>query len=384
MATSSVKSLPEAISRLAHLPPSPHPVVSLFVNTGPDGRGRPNFMSFVKKAFAERIGSFPERSEARPLLERDRDRVVEFLTEELGTPDQAVAIYASSGDELWETMTFRTELDENRLVVGPVPHLYPLVRLADRSPLYAVCVADVNHARIVVCGLGEVLTERDFEGPEPIDRTRVAGWAEIRYQSRIDHHIQKNAREMAERLARIVEGESEVAYVILAGDEPFLSELESHLTPAVREKMVDVERIPVEAASHEILRRTIDVIRDAEARDSRRLADTVIDRFRAGGLAVAGMEPTIEALNREQVDQLLLAESFDGESGWQCVECRVLGRGEPPAECPFCETPAPERIDLREAMVRRAERTGRSVQIVEGDHELERLDGVGATLRYRV
>ena len=43
-----------------------------------------------------------------------------------------------------------------------MPHLYPLVKLADQSPLYAVCVADSKHARLVVCGLGEVLTEEDF------------------------------------------------------------------------------------------------------------------------------------------------------------------------------------------------------------------------------
>jgi peptide subunit release factor 1 (eRF1) len=111
----------------------------------------------------------------------------------------------------------------------------------------------------------------------------------------------------------------------------------------------------------------------------------VIDRFRAGGLAVAGLEPTIEALNLEQVDQLLLAESFNGaHAGWQCAECRVLGPAPAPEACPFCDAPVPEQVDLREAMVRRAERTGRKIEIVERHPELEALDGVGATLRYRV
>jgi peptide subunit release factor 1 (eRF1) len=39
---------------------------------------------------------------------------------------------------------------------------------------------------------------------------------------------------------------------------------------------------------------------------------------------------------------------------------------------------------LREAMVRRAERTGRRVEIVEEHEILQALDGVGATLRYRL
>lgn len=377
-------TIEQALTRLSHLPPSPNPVISCFVNTGPDGRGRSTFMTFLKKAFAERIRSFPERSEAVRHIEADRDRIVAFLSDELDPAVKGASIHASAADGLWETHTFRAEFDEERLVVGPVPHLYPLVKLADQSPLYAVCVADSQQARLVVCGLGEVLTEEDFAGPEPIDRTRVAGWAEVRYQSRIEDHIQKNAREIVERLAKIVE-KGEVDYVILGGDDMILGELRKHLTPAIQEKLIDEERIPIDAASHEILARTLQIVRDTEARDSRRLADLVIDRFRAGGLAVAGLEPTIEALNLEQVDQLLLAESFNGShAGWQCAECRVLGPAPSPEACPFCGAPVPEQVDLREAMVRRAERTGRKIEIVESHPELEALDGVGATLRYRV
>ena len=378
-----MESLSETISRLAHLPPSPNPVISLFLNTGPDGRGRPNFQTFLKKAFSERLRSFHDRAEARERIEEDRDRIVEHLTGNLDTDVQAVAIYASSGDDLWEIHTFRTEFDENRLVIGPVPHLYPLVKLADQKPRYAVCVANVDYARVVVCGLGEVLEEKDFEGPEPIDRTRVASWAEVRYQARIEDHIQKNAREIVERLSRMVE-DREIDYVILAGDEKTLGELRRHLPPSVEEKLIDEEAIPIEAASHEILKQTVAVVSDVEAKNSRRLADTMIDRFRSGGLAVAGLEPTIEALNREQVDQLLLAESFNGETGWQCHECRVLGRAPKPDACPFCDAPVPDDIDLREAMVRRAGRTGRRVEIVEQHEELQALDGVGALLRYKV
>jgi hypothetical protein len=375
-------ALSETISRLAHMPPSPHPVISCFVNTGPDGRGRPNFPIFLKKAFADRLRSFPERSSARNRLERDRQRVLQFLSEELDPEVHAVAVYASEGDDLWETHTFRTPFDENRLVVGPVPHLYPLVKLADQSPLYAVCVADVHEARIVVCGLGEVLTEEDFEAPEPIDRTRVASWAEVRYQARIEDHIQKHAREIVDRLARIVESR-EVDYVILGGDDLILGELRRYLTPPIRDKLIDEEHIAIHTARHEILRRTIDVVRDIEVRDGRRLADTALDRYRAGGLATIGLDPTIEALNREQVDRLLMTEALNGEVGWQCPDCRVLGRRPNPELCPFCGSPMPEEIDLREAMVRRAERTGRRVEIVEGHTELEALEGVGALLRYR-
>ena len=375
-------TLNETISRLAHLPPSSHPVVSCFLNTVPEGNGRPSHPVYLKKAFAERLRSFPERSPAQERLAADRDRIFQYLAG-LDPATRSVAVYASFGDDLWEALEFRTTFDDHRLVVGPVPHLYPLVKLADQEPRYAVCVADVHQARIVVVGLGGVLDERDFDAPQPIDRTRVAGWAEVRYQARIEDHIQKHAREIVERLETIVR-KGEVDYIILGGDDLILGELRRHLTSAVREKVIDEEPIAIDESAHRILERTLDVVRRTEADDSRKLADAAIDRFRAGGLAAAGLYATIEALNLEQVDRLLLAEGFDGRPGWQCVQCRVLGIPPAPPECPFCGTPLPEDIDLREAMVRRAERTGRRVEIVEGHAGLEALDGVAALLRYRV
>lgn len=375
-------TLNETISRLAHRPPSSNPVVSCFVNTAPEGNGRPTHPVYLKKAFADRIRSFPDRSAAQEQLAADRDRILTFL-DGIDPATRSVAVYASGEDGLWEALEFQTTFDDHRLVVGPVPHLYPLVKLADQAPRYAVCVADVHQARIVVAGLGGVLEERDFDAPHPIDRTRVAGWAEVRYQARIEDHIQKHAREIVERLEAIVR-KGEVDYIILGGDGMILGELRRHLTPAVRERVIDEEPIAIDESSSRILERTIDVVRRTEADDSRKLADTAIDRFRAGGLAAAGLEATIEALNLEQVDQLLLAEGFDGRPGWQCVACRVLGLPPAPAECPFCQQPLPEEIDLREAMVRRAERTGRQVEIVEGHAGLESMDGVAALLRYRV
>ena len=375
-------TLDDTITRLAHLPPSSSPVISCFVNTRPDGRGRSTHPVFLKKAFADRLRTFPERSVAHRHLIADRDRIIEYFEAQIETSTHSVAIYANGADGLWETLTFRTTFDENRLVVGPVPHLYPLVKLVDQAPRYAVCVADVHQARIVVVGLGEVLKESDFEPPQPIDRTRVAGWAEVRYQARIDHHLQKYTHEIADRLATIVD-RGEVDYVILGGDDLMLGGLRKQLSRSVKEKVIDEEHIPIDESASDILKRTIAVVRETEAADSKNLADTVVNRFRAGGLAVAGIEATVHALNREQVDRLLMAERFNDQVGWQCAECRVLGHAPTPEACPFCEAPLPEEIDLREAMVRRAERTGRRVEIVESHAEFEALDGVGALLRYK-
>jgi hypothetical protein len=214
--------LQQTIDRLAHLAPSSNPVISCFVNTGPDGRGRPTFMPFLKKAFTDRLRSFPERSDAVRRIEADRDRILEYLSGGIDPAVKGAALYASDADGLWEAHTFRAPFDEERVVVGPVPHLYPLVKLADQSPLYAVCVADSREARLVVCGLGEVLTEEDFAGPEPIDQTRVA--AGRRSATSLASTPGKERAEIVERLAIVDRGGR---LRDLGGDDAILGELKA-------------------------------------------------------------------------------------------------------------------------------------------------------------
>ena len=42
-------TLTDQLSRLAAFEPSPYPVVSLYLNTQPNERGRDNFQAFVRK-----------------------------------------------------------------------------------------------------------------------------------------------------------------------------------------------------------------------------------------------------------------------------------------------------------------------------------------------
>ena len=87
---------------LAALEPSPFPVISLYLSLSANQNGREDHQQFVRKVFSERARALPEQSPERESFDKDVKRIQEHLGKKDATAGQAVAIFASSGSELFE------------------------------------------------------------------------------------------------------------------------------------------------------------------------------------------------------------------------------------------------------------------------------------------
>jgi peptide subunit release factor 1 (eRF1) len=105
---------------------------------------------------------------------------------------------------------------------------------------------------------------------------------------------------------------------------------------------------------HELLDETMGVLRQADARTDAEQVERMLDAWRAGGLAVAGIEPTLRALDMRQVEELLIAARPD----------RVTG-------------PADE-------LVTKAQQNSARIRFIEDDNLLADVGGIGALLRFKV
>src|SRR4051812_24897305 len=156
-------TLNEQLDRLAAFEPSPYPVISLYLNTQPDGRGRDHFQAFVRKELKARSQTYPARSPEREMLERDMERIAAWLESNVQPSANGVAIFACDAAELFETVQIDAPLEEHWLYVGDQPHLYPLARIASQYPRYAVVLADTNRTRILVIADGGVAGDTAIE-----------------------------------------------------------------------------------------------------------------------------------------------------------------------------------------------------------------------------
>lgn len=199
----------------------------------------------------------------------------------------------------------------------------------------------------------------------------------MRYQRHVDNYHLHHARELVEMLDRVVRDEA-AEHLILAGDEVIIPLLREHLPHHLEEKVIDILRLDIRTPEHEVLRQTMEALRDHNLQSDAEKVRHLLDEYRAGGLAVVGFSDSARALEQGQVDELLLSAStraintddgsFDG------------------AVIPTEQTAANYASHLHAAdlLVARARNTGAQVTFIEDPALLADVGGVGALLRYQL
>ena len=298
-------ALRDQLERLASYEPQHVPVVSLYLNLTPDQHGRDNYEAFVRKAFAERVKAFKESSAERASLERDIERINQYLSEEVNRSSNGLALFASSGaGEFFEAVQLDAPLEDHWLFVGSVPHLYPLAKVIDQYPRYASVILDTNRARIFVFGLGSVERREQVTG-EKTKRTSMGGWSQARYQRHNENVHMSHVKEVVETLDRIVTADN-IAHIIVAGDDVVVPLLKEQLPKHLQEKLVDVLSLQRNAGEAEIIEATLAVLRQKDADTDAERVQELIGAWQSGGLGVMGADSTLRALQMGQVDELLI------------------------------------------------------------------------------
>jgi peptide chain release factor subunit 1 len=380
-----------SLARLAAFEPSPYPVVSLYLNTQPDQRGRDNFQSFVRKELKARAQTYPARSAERGMLERDTERIASYLDGEVRPSANGIAIFACDAGELFEAVQLDAPVDDHWLYIGDQPHLYPLARLMARYPRYAVVLADTNRTRILVVAHGEVATDTPVEGVKT-RRTTQGGWSQARFQRHVENYHLHHIKEVVERLEKIVQQEG-IERIVISGDPVVIPLLREQIPKQLAEKIVDEISIGADAPQADVLRATLDSLKEADAKSDREKVDAAVGAYRAGGLGVVGPDGTLLAITNGQVDELLIAsslasiEKLGGSRAAQMAIANDAAIAEPAVEPSMAGEPSGAdagTVRLADELVTRAHQIGARICFVEDASLLEPYGGVAATLRYRV
>ena len=374
--------LRDELQRLASFEPNGLPVLSLYLNLAADQHGRDSYTAFCRKVFAERLKAFAEQSSERASFERDIERINAYLDNELNRASNGLAIFASSGTGgFFEAIQLEAALPEHWLFVGAVPHIYPLVRLVDQFPRYAAVLLDTNHARILVFALGAVEKQTQVEGVKT-RRTAIGGTSQARYQRHVDNFHIQHVKEVVETLDRVVRADN-IQQIIIAGEEVAVPLLKEQLPAHLSDKIVDVMKLERHVADSDVVRATLEALRQKDSDTDRDRVTEAIDAWQAGGLGVVGPEATLHALHMGQVDELLISASPLALKPVQ----RLPDDATPVPVA--ADTSAPggadvQQLHLSDELVTRAQQTGARVRIIEDPALLNAHGGVAALLRFRI
>jgi hypothetical protein len=192
--------------------------------------------------------------------------------------------------------------------------LLVLAQLPARVP-HVVVLIDRVGADIVVSGGSGEPHEEEVEGDTfHLRKVKVGGWAHDHWQNSAEELWDQNAERVAEHIASYVRRLG-VRFVLVAGDVRARQHLLDNAGDLWKDLVVTIDeggraagadREPVE-------RREAELVAEHEAHEDARVLEQ-IEAAAAHGLSVTGLEPVVEALRKNQVETLVLAEPRDDDT----------------------------------------------------------------------
>jgi len=356
MATKSTTALEtplrEQLDRLAAIEPSEREIISLYLDMRPDQNGqRSHVETFLRNSVDQQARSLGEHG--REGLEKAAERISQYIAEQAPKTARGLAIFTSTTGDLFEAIPIDVPIEQPSMHVDAVPHLYPLARVNDQYPRYAALLVDTNSADLYVFALGSK-RRRETVQNEKTRRTSMGGWSQARYQRRANNFHKQHMKEVVELLDKGV-SEERLNHIVIACDEAAKPVLMAQLPKHLADKVIDIVNVDVKSVpEHELLTETMEALREADARTDAEQVQRMLDAWRAGGLATAGIEATQRALDMRQVEELVIAARPD----------RVAG-------------PADE-------LVAKAQQNSARIRFIEDDTLLADVGGVGALLRFKI
>jgi peptide subunit release factor 1 (eRF1) len=154
------------------------------------------------------------------------------------------------------------------------------------------------------------------------------------------------------------------------------------LPDRLEEKVIDVLRLDIKTPEHEVLKATMEALREHNLHTDAEKVRQLFDEYRAGGLAVIAWKDTVTAIEQGQVDEVLLSASAreirtdEQESDRSAVDQYFFDTS--------IDSDAEPSLRPADLLVTLARQTGARVTFIEDTALLSSVGGVGAMLRYRI
>src|SRR5215204_1949748 len=294
------------LDKLLDIEPAGFPFISLYMNTEPNETGKKDFSVFLRKQLKDHAAVLELGSSELERFEKDAEKIEQFA-EGLDTSTRGVAVFACSGmDDFFQSLEFEVPFDENRFSVSDRPYIFPLARLIDQNPAFAVVAADTNSAQIYVFKRGHTIRREDIQNTKT-NKSEVGGWSQMRYQRHIENFHQQHAKETVEELQKIIQKDG-IERVVLVGDQAVIIPLlREEMPKELSEKIIDSLSMNVDTPEHEIAEAAREAVAKHDVELDQQKIDYLFEVNYEDGVGITGVDKTLAALFNGQVQELYLS-----------------------------------------------------------------------------
>ena len=335
----------------------------------------------------EALGSLANREErVRALLSDDEVESEHFsesmrmLRETLDEhrPEGPMAVFASWALDL--VVGYRLPVAPPDLLwVDSSPYIRPIAEIQDENERFAVVFADNRAAEVYLAGSDDLLEAGGRIRGDVKNHVKKGGWSQKRYQRRRSNEILHYAKEVAQRLEKLVSG-SEVDRVVLIGSEEACRAIREAVPESLDGAIVATVHDDLSKDTQVLMTEAIEATREREREDERELWKWLRNEGLKEGLAAFGPRDTLAACKEGRVDVLFVDRELELE-GMRCRDCEILAYAKP-QQCPSCRSTSVFSVDLVNEMVELAALSGARTEFTDPIPALTEVGGIAAALRW--
>jgi peptide chain release factor subunit 1 len=320
--------------------------------------------------------------EVKKSLENDFKKIQEHVNLKFSRDGvSTLAIFSCSALKFWKVVTLQIPI-QSQLIIQSQPYYRPLSLVLDQHKRFCFVLIERAKARIFEIYAGEILEHSDIldDVPSKVKEGGYGGYDERRIERHIEDHVRRHFKHVAEAAEQICKKYANDC-LILAGSETNISEFRQYLSNSLAEKVVATLHDEMTASAKDILEQTMKIEKEMRQKEETDLVNQLFTEVNSGGLGILGLDSTLRALQRGQVNQLLVQEGF-GREGYQCVSCMSLHTKN--GQCDFCGANTDSVPDVVAEAVRDALKQGCQVKYISlAGSQLAAAGNIGAVLRFK-
>jgi len=359
------------------------PVVSFYLNIDKPGVSEERYAvrlkNLMNRAEALRREMMAEQAES---LGHDLDRIRVFVREQAMQGARGIAVFACSGAGLWKTFVFPNRVGVH-IEVGSSPYVKPLFRMLERYQPICTTLIGKGRTRIFLLYGDEIEERSDLFSVVP-KRHDQGGWAQARLQRHHDERVAQHLKHTADALLQLYQ-EGNFTRLLIGGTEELVSQFRSYLHPYLKDRVVTTFPMRITASPKTVQERTLKAVRALEEESHRQMLERLASEVAAHNRAVAGIVPTLRALERGQIATLFVNDGYS-RSGYRCTSCGHLLL-EAQDACGYCSGELEKLDDIVAYVIDRAYDQEAEVVFPVGQANQDRLASLGhiaAELRYQI
>jgi hypothetical protein len=207
-------------------------------------------------------------------------------------------------------------------------------------------------------------------------------WTRQHYQNYRKEKERQFIKDKIRVLDRLIY-DNDHSHLILTGEPRYVNAVRRALPKHLSDRLSDVLTLPNSVSGDSLLNETIQAFLRVEEQESQCTVEQLLSAYYRDKLALLGIEDTLGAMLREQVDSLVIATDFNLGVVHICEKCNWLSLADTvPEVCLTCGSASLQKYDTREELVRLAEQQYCRIETVAQSEPLRRAGGVGCFLRY--